>query len=75
MKAEYLNIEGLYIMKECLQTRGYDPTDEQIEILADIYEDCQEWSEDGEMLTGNSYDEIEDFVRHSSMIDEVLKGE
>ena len=73
MKAEGLDLEGKYIMKECLQTRGYNPTDDQIEELVDIYEDCQEWSEDGFMLTGNSYDEIEDFVKHSRCIDEVIK--
>ena len=70
---EYLDIEGKWIMKECLEARGYNPTDDDIEELSQIYEDCQEWSEDGDMLTGNSYDEIEDFVKHSPCVDEVIK--
>ena len=59
------------IMKDCLETRGYEPTDTQLDTLYEIYEDCQEWDND-KMLTGNSYDEVEDFVKHSSVVDEVL---
>ena len=59
------------IMKDCLETRGYEVTEEKLNELFDIYEDCQLW-EDDEMLTGNSYDEVEDFVKHSSCVDEVF---
>lgn len=60
------------IMKDCLETRGYNPTEEQLDELVEIYTDCQEWDENDNMVTGNSYDEIEDFVRHSSEIDRVI---
>ena len=59
------------IMRDCLEIRGYEPTDKQLNKLYEIYEDCQEWDDD-EMLTGNSYDEVEDFVKHSRMVDEVI---
>ena len=60
------------IMKDCLETRGYNPTDEQLDELVEIYTDCQEWDENDNMVTGNSYDEIEDFVRHSAEIDRII---
>jgi hypothetical protein len=60
------------IMRELLETRGYAVTDEKINELFDVYEDCQEW-EDDQMLSGNTYDEVEDFVKHSSCVDEILK--
>lgn len=60
------------IIKNCLEIRGYNFTNEQIDSLISIYEDCQEWDENGNMITGNSYDEIEDFIRHSRMIDLIL---
>ena len=59
------------IMRDCLEIRGYDVTEEKLDELYDIYEDCQEWN-DEEMLTGNSYVEVEDFVKHSRMVDEVF---
>lgn len=62
------------IMRECLETRGYIVTDEKLDELYSIYEDCQEWDDD-EMLTGDSYLEVEDFVKHSSCVDEVLTGQ
>lgn len=62
------------IMRECLETRGYMVSDEQLDELFSIYEDCQEWDDD-EMLTGDSYLEVEDFVKHSSCVDEVLETE
>ena len=58
------------IMKDCLETRGYDPTEEQLDELCEIYMDCQTWDND-EMITGKSFDEIEDFIRHSSEIDRI----
>lgn len=59
------------IMKDCLETRGYEVTDEQLDELYTIYEDCQEWDIDI-MLTGKSYDEVEDFVKHSSAVVEIF---
>lgn len=58
------------IMKDCLETRGYNPTKEQIDELYEIYTDCQTWVCDV-MVTGKSYEEIEDFIRHSSEIDRI----
>ena len=43
--------------------------------LNELYEKnecCQEWDEK-EMITGKTYDEIEDFVKHSSSVDQVFK--
>ena len=57
--------------RDFLECRGYNPTKKQIEELADIYEDCQEW-DNGEMLTGNTLAELEDFLKHSSTVDDVL---
>lgn len=61
------------IMKDCLETRGYEVTEDKLDELFDIYEDCQEWDDNDEMITGNTYDEVEDFVRHSSCVDEVFE--
>ena len=61
------------IMKECLETRGYFVTDEKLDELWEIYEDCQEWNGE-KMVTGNSYDEIEDFVKHSSSVDKIFEN-
>lgn len=62
------------IMRDCLEIRGYEVTEEKFNELYDIYEDCQEW-EDEKMLTGNSYDEVEDFVKHSSSVDEMFDNQ
>lgn len=59
------------IMKDCLETRGYEVTEEKLDEVFGIYEDCQLWN-DEKMLTGNSYDEVEDFVKHSRCVDEVF---
>ena len=60
-------------MKDCLETRGYNPTESHLDELTDIYENCQEWDDDGEeMLTGLTYDEVEDFLKHSPTVDEVI---
>jgi hypothetical protein len=58
-------------MKDCLETRGYNPTDEQLDELVEVYMDCQEWDSNDNMITGRSFDEIDDFVRHSSSVDEI----
>lgn len=60
------------ILRDCLETRGYEVTEEKLAELYGIYENCQEW-DDGEMLTGQSYDEVEDFVKHSPCVDEVFQ--
>ena len=60
------------IMKDCLETRGYNTTEDKINELFIIYRDCQEWDNE-EMLSGKSYDEIEDFVKHSPCVDEVFE--
>ena len=61
-------------MKDCLDTRGYEVTEDKLNELFDIYEDCQEWDKEETMLSGTTFDEIEDFVKHSSCVDEVLRG-
>ena len=40
------------LMHDCLETRGYAVTEERLNKLYEIYEDCQEWDND-KMLTGN----------------------
>lgn len=60
------------IMKDCLEIRGYEPTDEQLDELCEVYMDCQTWVCDV-MITGKSFDEIEDFIRHSSEVDKICK--
>ncbi len=60
------------IMKDCLETRGYEVTEEKLDELYEIYEDCQLW-DDEKMLTGNSYDEVEDFVKHSRCVNEIFQ--
>ena len=59
------------IMKDCLEIRGYTVSEEKLGELYDIYEDCQEWDND-KMISGWSYEEVEDFVKHSSCVDEVF---
>ena len=62
------------IMGDCLEIRGYDVTESKLDELYEIYEDCQVWEGD-KMTTGNSYDEVEDFVKHSRCVDEIFKEE
>ena len=59
------------IMKECLEAKGYEVIESKLDELFQIYQDCQEWNEDC-MTSGLSYDEIEDFVKHSPCVDEVF---
>lgn len=59
------------MMKDMLESKGYTFTEEQLNELHDIYLDCQEWNDD-EMLTGHTYDEVLDFVKHSPCVDEVF---
>lgn len=60
------------ILKECLEKRDYKPTDEELDELLDIYEDCQSWVGD-EMRTGRTYEEVEDYIVHSRTVDEIIK--
>jgi hypothetical protein len=59
------------MMKTCLEIRGYHVTEEKLNELWDIYEECHIWSGE-EMVTGKSYDEIEDFIKHSRAVDEIF---
>lgn len=59
------------IMKTCLEARGYEVTESKLNELFTIYQDCQEWNEDM-MVSGLSYDEIEDFVKYSPCVNEVF---
>lgn len=59
------------IMRDCLEVRGYQVTENKLNELFDIYEDCQLW-EDEKMISGTTYDEVEDFIKHSSCVDEVF---
>lgn len=58
-------------MRDCLESMGYTVSDGKLDELYDIYEDCQEWN-DEKMVSGRSYEEIEDFVKHSPCVDEVF---
>lgn len=59
------------IMRDCLTIKGYKVTENKLNELWGIYEDCQLW--DGEkMLTGDSYAEVDDFVEHSCCVSEVF---
>ena len=60
-------------MKKLLKENGIDATKENLDELYSIYENCQEW-DDGKMLTGNTFDEIEDFVKYSPCVDEIIGG-
>lgn len=60
------------IMRDCLTICGHKVTERKLNELFRIYEDCQLW--DGNiMLTGNSYGEVEDFIKHSCCVLEVFK--
>lgn len=59
------------VMREELIKKGYFPTDDMLEELWQVYEDCQEWA-DNIMTTGASEDEVIDFVRESPCVQEVF---
>lgn len=61
------------IMEKLLKENGIDATKEKLDELYDVYENCQEW-DDGEMLTGNTFDEIEDFIKYSPCVEEIIGG-
>lgn len=72
LKAAIEHLELLEIMKDCLEIRGYEVTKDKLNELYEIYECCQKWDEE-KMITGKTYDEIEDFVKHSSSVDQIFK--
>ena len=57
-------------IKEYLENKGYNFDESCVNKLVEIYEDCQEWNEDI-MTTGNSVDEVIDWIKHTSEVDKV----
>ena len=64
-------MDRIEFIKAHLWTGGRVITNEQAHELSDAYEDCQEW-DDGEMLTGNTEAELEDFLDYSPCVGEVM---
>ena len=58
------------LMKDYLEANGYDLS-EKMDDLVDEYESMQTFTEleDGsfEMVTGNTYDEVSDWIRHKAI--------
>ena len=59
------------LMKDYLEANGYDLSEEEMDDLVDEYESMQTFTEleDGsfEMVTGNTYDEVSDWIRHKAI--------
>ena len=59
------------LMKDYLEANGYDLSEEKMDDLVDEYESMQTFTEleDGsfEMVTGNNYDEVSDWIRHKAI--------
>ena len=59
------------LMKDYLEANGYDLSEEKMDDLVDEYESIQTFTEleDGsfEMVTGNTYDEVSDWIRHKAI--------
>ena len=59
------------LMKDYLEANGYDLSEEKMDDLVDEYESMQTFTEleDGsfEMVTGNTYDEVSDRIRHKAI--------
>ena len=59
------------LMKDYLEANGYDLSEEKMDDLVDQYESMQTFTEleDGsfEMVTGNTYDEVSDWIRHKAI--------
>ena len=59
------------LMKAYLEANGYDLSEEKMDDLVDEYESMQTFTEleDGsfEMVTGNTYDEVSDWIRHKAI--------
>lgn len=74
LKNETLTNHLKETMKDCLEIRGYQTSEEKLDELWEIYEECQEWDNEV-MITGKTFNEIEDFIKHSSSVEEVLTKE
>lgn len=59
-------------MRDRLEYRGYTVTNEKLDELLDIYEDCQEWDAADNMITGTTYDEIDEFIKRNYAVDEIF---
>ena len=59
------------LMKDYLEANGYDLSEEKMDDLVDEYESMQTFTEleDGsfKMVTGNTYDEVSDWIRHKAI--------
>ena len=59
------------LMKDYLEANGYDLSEEKMDDLVNEYESMQTFTEleDGsfEMVTGNTYDEVSDWIRHKAI--------
>lgn len=59
------------LMKDYLEANGYDLSEEKMDDLVDEYESMQTFTEleDGsfETVTGNTYDEVSDWIRHKAI--------
>lgn len=59
------------LMMDYLEANGYDLSEEKMDDLVDEYESMQTFTEleDGsfEMVTGNTYDEVSDWIRHKAI--------
>lgn len=74
LKNETLTNHLKETMKDCLEIRGYQTSEEKLEELWEIYEECQEWDNEV-MITGKTFNEIEDFIKHSRSVEEILTKE
>ena len=58
------------LIREYLEANGYDVS--KADELIDEYESMQTFTElnngDFEMITGNTYDEVSDWIRHKAII-------
>lgn len=58
------------LIREYLEANGYDAS--KADELIDEYESMQTFTElnngDFEMVTGNTYDEVSDWIRHKAII-------
>ncbi len=52
------------LVLDYLNAHGYDKS--QLDDLVEEYEEMQDWNGDV-MTTGNSYDEVSDWIRHKSL--------
>ena len=59
------------LIKDYLEAHGYEVTKEKLNDLVDEYESMQTFTElkngDFEMVTGNTYDEVAEWIRHKAI--------